>query len=299
MESGIDYGKLLTTTEAAISRDDIESLARIWRELMYIGTKGDEIRSLIAKNVNKIAQAHNYTAVNSFRELVENYDWKYLRELYEYDLARLITLLQQTEGSYYSNVFCKFYYKESPQPIASYQISSVGSLVFLLCMKATTTTEEFAFTVRTLLKNDYDEDDNFEGFNGDDTVAFLDLCNINGNYEPFKLMLTVSGRNPSDTDGADSTHLILLAAHTIGAELGLDFYINLVLDVLLNEDISKDTRVNIIRGLNDNFFDRQIITIGSKYQISGKDMLQEFQKQLASRATSEQESMFHDNILSY
>ena len=139
-------------------------------------TQGEQLRALVE---NKLKQLKEKTGLigNTFQEVVVDYKQWYLLDLYLNNLPLLLEVLERNE--WLSQLLLRKLSSlddKLPHP-DSFRIADLGKLGYLLCLGNESSLELELFLSR-LLKGDYDghPEDKVEGFNGDDTTAFINLC---------------------------------------------------------------------------------------------------------------------------
>lgn len=101
----VSFAQLAKVVQEAVSRNDVALLAKIFYQTLFLGKQGQEVRAFMEANTDKMAHALGHGKVDTFRQLVEHYDWSHLVQLYAQSFAHLVDFLQ-AEGGLLQQSFC-------------------------------------------------------------------------------------------------------------------------------------------------------------------------------------------------
>lgn len=94
------YSLLEEIVTVLLTTDKVDLLARIWRETLYLGSKGQDVRDLIDKNALQLAKNCKLSRCDTFKEVVHNYDSRFVSDLLQQNYHNeLLAYLRTTHGS--------------------------------------------------------------------------------------------------------------------------------------------------------------------------------------------------------
>lgn len=187
--------------EQAISEGDIEALILLVKK-STTESQGEKLRALVETKLKQLKEKTGLIG-DTFHEVVTDYKQRYLLDLYLNNFPLLLEVLEKEEKWLPQLLLSKVssFGSELPFP-KTFCIADLGKLAYLLCA-GNEPSLELELLLSRLLKGDYDghSEDTVEGFNGDDTIAFVNLCLENKRPSFIRTLyfgrLECAGRNES------------------------------------------------------------------------------------------------------
>lgn len=205
----------LVSVQQAITNGDMDELILLYSK-STLEKQGQELRDYVKDNLKFLKEKIGLMG-ETFAELVADYDTRKLMELYVNDLPQLLSLLKGTEKKWPGKLLLAKMHqlgRNLAYPLP-FKIEDIGELAYQLCLK-NTDSRELQITIARLIKNDYEgyDDKYVEGFNGDDKLKFIKLCQEN-NDEQFLETLYLGCLENMNMNGESSFfHTLFLMPRT-------------------------------------------------------------------------------------